>query len=108
MLISVRRAVAGDARAIAEVQVAGWEAAYRGLVPDAFLDAFTVEVRTARWVELLEQGSVTYVTDGGFLLGDPARSRRIGAGRARRFVCRAVPLAPWGRTRAGRHSAIAR
>jgi GNAT superfamily N-acetyltransferase len=66
MPISVRRAVAGDARAIAEVQVAGWEAAYRGLVPDAFLDAFTVEVRTARWVELLEQGSVTYVTEDGF------------------------------------------
>jgi GNAT superfamily N-acetyltransferase len=66
MLITVRRAVAGDARAVAEVQVAGWEAAYRGLVPDAFLDAFTVEVRTARWVELLEQGSATYVTDGGF------------------------------------------
>lgn len=66
MLISVRRAVAGDAQAIAAVQVAGWEAAYRGLVSDAFLDAFTVEVRTARWIELLEQGSVTYVTDGGF------------------------------------------
>jgi GNAT superfamily N-acetyltransferase len=66
MPILVRRAVAGDARAIAEIQVAGWEAAYRGLVPDAFLDAFTVEARITRWAELLEQGSVTYVTDGGF------------------------------------------
>ena len=35
-------------------------------MPDAFLDAFTVEVRTARWAELLEQGAATYVTDGGF------------------------------------------
>jgi GNAT superfamily N-acetyltransferase len=66
MAISVRRAVADDARAIAEVQVAGWEAAYRGLVPDAVLNALTVPVRTARWTELLAQGSETYVTEGGF------------------------------------------
>jgi len=66
MARSVRRAVAGDAQAIAEVQVMGWQAAYRGLVPDAFLDTFTLEARTARWIELLEQSSETYVTDGGF------------------------------------------
>ncbi len=66
MSISVRRAVADDARAIAEVQVAGWWVAYRGLAPDAFLDAFTIQARTARWVELLEQGSETYVVHGGF------------------------------------------
>ena len=44
----------------------GWQAAYRGLVPDAFLDTFTIETRTARWIELLEQSSETYVTEGGF------------------------------------------
>jgi GNAT superfamily N-acetyltransferase len=66
MAISVRRALPDDARAIAEVQVAGWQAAYRGLVSDAFLDAFTVSARTARWTEILAQGSETYVTEGGF------------------------------------------
>jgi len=53
MARSVRRAVAGDAQAIAKVQVKGWHAAYRGLVPDAFLDTFTIKARTARWIELL-------------------------------------------------------
>jgi GNAT superfamily N-acetyltransferase len=87
MLISVRRAVVGDARAIAEVQVAGWEAAYRGLVPDAFLDAFTVEVRAARWAELLEQGSATYVTDGGFCsMIQPARDASAPVGLAALYV----------------------
>lgn len=66
MVRSVRRAVASDARAIAEVQVMGWQAAYRGVVPDAFLEAFTIQARTARWIELLEQDSETYVTEGGF------------------------------------------
>jgi len=66
MPVSVRRAVADDARAIAEIQVAGWRAAYRGFLPDAFLDAFTVQARAARWTELLEQGSETYVAKGGF------------------------------------------
>jgi ribosomal protein S18 acetylase RimI-like enzyme len=38
-----------DAEAIADVQVASWHAAYRGLMPAAILDGFTLEVRIARW-----------------------------------------------------------
>ena len=47
--MSVRPAQPGDARAIARVQVASWEATYRGLVPDALIERLTVEVRTAQW-----------------------------------------------------------
>ena len=53
----IRVAAVGDARAIAEVQVAGWHAAYRGLVPDARLDAFTVEVRVPAWARHIAGGS---------------------------------------------------
>ncbi len=66
MARSVRRAVVDDARAIAEIQVTGWQTAYRGLVPDGFLDAFTVQARTARWIEILRQDSETYITEDGF------------------------------------------
>lgn len=45
----IRIAVREDARAIAAVQVAGWHSAYRGLVPDAMLDGFTVDAGAVRW-----------------------------------------------------------
>src|SRR5262245_12630278 len=45
----VRLATVADAAAIAEVQVASWHAAYRGIVPDAVLDAFVFEGRYPRW-----------------------------------------------------------
>ena len=45
----MRSAVAADAPAIAEVHVASWRAAYRGLLPEEYLDSRTVEVRTQQW-----------------------------------------------------------
>ncbi len=63
----VRRATVDDAEALAGIQVDSWRRAYRGLVPEAFLDAFTVESRWVRWMEKLQsRESETYVTDGGF------------------------------------------
>jgi ribosomal protein S18 acetylase RimI-like enzyme len=45
----VRLARLEDAEAIARVQVASWHAAYRGLMAEQRLAAFTVPVRTAAW-----------------------------------------------------------
>jgi GNAT superfamily N-acetyltransferase len=45
----VRLAVGDDARAIAVAHVRGWRAAYRGIVPDAVLDALSVDDRAAQW-----------------------------------------------------------
>jgi GNAT superfamily N-acetyltransferase len=56
----VRRATPADARAIAEITVAGWQAAYRGLMPDEFLDRLSVAAREAGWRTWLENGD-----DGG-------------------------------------------
>jgi RimJ/RimL family protein N-acetyltransferase len=58
----IRVAGVGDARAIAEVQVAGWHAAYRGLMPDERLDGFTVEVRVPAWARHLAGGSRSRTT----------------------------------------------
>lgn len=45
----LRDAILADAAGIARAQVAAWHATYRGLMPDATLDAFTVAARTDRW-----------------------------------------------------------
>jgi GNAT superfamily N-acetyltransferase len=58
--VRVRRALLADARAIAEVTVRGWQAAYRGLMPDEFLDGLSVAGREAAWREMLERDA-----DGG-------------------------------------------
>ena len=51
---SVRPAAPRDAKAIAEIHVATWKAAYQGLIPDDFLKAMTVEKRLAYWREAIE------------------------------------------------------
>lgn len=63
--MGIREATIDDARAIAEVQVAGWQAAYRGLMPDAVLDGVTLAVREPAWVKNLAErrGSRTTVLE---------------------------------------------
>jgi len=46
---NVRRATQEDARAIAEVTVAGWRATYRHLLPAEYLDGLTPRNREAGW-----------------------------------------------------------
>jgi len=46
---SIRRAGPSDTHAIAAVIVQGWQAAYRGLVSDAFLDGLSVDGREVAW-----------------------------------------------------------
>jgi GNAT superfamily N-acetyltransferase len=54
--VSIRWATVADARAIAEVHIASWRAAYRGLLPDATLDELTIEGRQRDWQEWLAAG----------------------------------------------------
>jgi RimJ/RimL family protein N-acetyltransferase len=53
----IRLAKPEDAKPIAEVHVAAWQAAYRGLMPDSYLDELTVEKRTVLWHRALTQPS---------------------------------------------------
>lgn len=50
---TLRAATRADARAIAEVHVHAWQWAYRGLMPEAYLDGLSVEVREATWHRML-------------------------------------------------------
>jgi ribosomal protein S18 acetylase RimI-like enzyme len=52
--IQVRPATLRDAKAIAEIHVAAWQDAYKGLLPDATLDALSVQKRQAFWREAID------------------------------------------------------
>lgn len=47
--MDIRRALADDALGVATVHVRSWQAAYRGLMPDGYLDQLDVERRRAGW-----------------------------------------------------------
>ena len=79
--LMIRIATVDDANGIARVQVAGWHAAYRGLMPDALLDRHTFDARAPRWrqnlseVEPLRRTAV-FERDGavvGFATTGPSR-----------------------------------
>ncbi|MGE5227756.1 MAG: N-acetyltransferase family protein [Planctomycetaceae bacterium] len=53
MPVAIRAARPEDAHAIAEVHVEGWRWAYRGLVPDTYLDGLDVDARERMWAESL-------------------------------------------------------
>lgn len=45
----LRRATGADAAAVAAMHIRAWQAAYRGIVPDPFLDGLDVEARASRY-----------------------------------------------------------
>lgn len=53
--MSIRRAVPSDAEGIAIVQVAAWQSAYRGLLPDDVLDRLSLDESKRRWQERIAQ-----------------------------------------------------
>jgi GNAT superfamily N-acetyltransferase len=64
--VRIRPATPDDARRIAEVHVASWQAAYRGLLPDAYIRGLSVEERESRRLAELaepEPGSGTLVAE---------------------------------------------
>jgi RimJ/RimL family protein N-acetyltransferase len=82
--VTVRAARAEDARAIAEVHVRTWQAAYRHLFPAEFLDQLSVDEREARWRGWLEDGTGIWVAvedDAvvGFAAAGPSRTEEIAA-----------------------------
>jgi ribosomal protein S18 acetylase RimI-like enzyme len=84
--VTLRDAKAADAHAIAEIHVGTWRAAYRGLVPDAQLDALSVEQRTEYWSGALSKPGPSRVVLAeiagavvGFCCYGPSRDERDGA-----------------------------
>lgn len=77
--MQVRPAIIADGENIARIHVAAWQAAYRGLMPDAVLNNLSVEKRAVFWqTHLASQPLGTFVAElNGALIGfcDLAPSR---------------------------------
>jgi ribosomal protein S18 acetylase RimI-like enzyme len=72
--MDIRRATPDDAVALATVHIDSWRIAYRGLVPDSYLDGLSYERRAQRFRDSLAQDAVspeeTYLAEqNGELLG---------------------------------------
>ena len=71
--IVIRPARAGDAEAIARVRVDSWRETYRGMIPQAYLDAMKLEESRALWEKVLTAGSnavsVLVVEHGADIIG---------------------------------------
>jgi ribosomal protein S18 acetylase RimI-like enzyme len=67
----VRRATIEDSGAIAEIHVRSWQAAYRDIVPPAFLDSLSVEQRERGWRQRLERDTsgTSVLEERGEVLG---------------------------------------
>ena len=66
-----RNAHFDDAREIAEVHVHSWQAAYRGQVPDSYLEGLSVAKRELMWAEILKEqmGGVLVAEDEARIVG---------------------------------------
>jgi GNAT superfamily N-acetyltransferase len=53
--VEVRVATVNDAVAVTAVHVRSWQNAYRGLLPDAYLDGLSVERRSEVWSRILSE-----------------------------------------------------
>ena len=100
----LRDAAPADAEALAEVHVASWKAAYRGLMPDAFLDGLAPADRLDRWRKrFAEPGTRILVWEEGgritgFCFGGSSRDQDTGPCRCGEIY--AIYLRPeaWGRS----------
>jgi ribosomal protein S18 acetylase RimI-like enzyme len=54
MKVTTRMATPEDSLAIARVQVDTWKSAYRGMIPDGYLDGLSYEPAERRWLERLQ------------------------------------------------------
>lgn len=69
--MNIRPATGDDAAAIAAIHVETWRVAYRGIMPDDFLQSLSVEQREASWRASLQDGNsdVWIAETAGRMLG---------------------------------------
>jgi ribosomal protein S18 acetylase RimI-like enzyme len=73
----IREATAADLPAIADIHASSWRTAYRGILPDAFLDGDLLQDHKTRWAGIAElltpRDNLLIATDGegtvGFVAG---------------------------------------
>jgi ribosomal protein S18 acetylase RimI-like enzyme len=77
----VREAQCPDAQAIGEIHVRTWQNAYRGQVPDAYLDSLSIEKRTATWQDIILYPKPFAKTFVGSVNGDVIGFCSVGKSR---------------------------
>jgi GNAT superfamily N-acetyltransferase len=103
--VEIRPARVGDAPGIALIHVRSWQGAYRGLLPQGFLDGLDPVQRAGFWERILaaggERGGVVVADGGEGLLGfacfGPARDEDADPGQTGEIM--AIYLLPdaWGK-----------
>lgn len=87
MDVDILPAGASDVTALAEVHTESWRSAYRGLLPDAYLDGPILEDRRRFWARRMSEP----VTDRRLVLKATDADTLVG------FVCAALDVDPtWG------------
>jgi GNAT superfamily N-acetyltransferase len=100
--VNLRRATPADALAIAEIHVASWQTAYRGLFPDAVLDGLSVPARQAQWAPRLATADPTiWVAEAdrrvvGFVSACPSRDADAPPPAFAEIAALYVHPAAWG------------
>jgi ribosomal protein S18 acetylase RimI-like enzyme len=101
--LTIRRAKLGDADRIGAIQVCAWQAAYRGVMPDAYLDELNADDRAAYWrrqvLALLSGQRLKVIVDEGVVVGFAAAGPEHDGRAADIGELYAINLDPqvWGR-----------
>jgi GNAT superfamily N-acetyltransferase len=67
--VVVRRALPGDARAIARIYVDTWRDTYRDILPAGFLDAMSVDAQARAWRQIMKSDLVLVAAKGKDVVG---------------------------------------
>jgi ribosomal protein S18 acetylase RimI-like enzyme len=101
--LTIRYAQLADADRIGVIQVHAWQAAYRGVMPDAYLDELDVDDRAAYWrrqvLALLPGQRLKVIVDDGVVVGFAAAGPEHDGQAAGVGELYAINLDPqvWGR-----------
>jgi GNAT superfamily N-acetyltransferase len=96
----VRRATIADARAIAEIAVLGWQAAYGGILPADFLANLSIGAREVAWRTVLESDTAGHAPawvaelEGrvvGFVSSGPPRDEDVPPSAAEVYAIYVLP-----------------
>lgn len=105
--LAIRTCTSLDAAAVESLRVEGWKSAYRGMIPDAFLDSMPVDVEarrrrtTERAAGILESVAVRDGTVIGWVAAGPCRDGdRPGPDQGEVYACYVLPA--WWRHGVGR------
>jgi ribosomal protein S18 acetylase RimI-like enzyme len=97
--LKLREATRADARAVAEIHVAAWRAAYRDLMPEPYLASLSVEDRAQMWEKTIGRPGPAQLAlaelDGelaGFCLYGPTRDRAAESDVAEIYAVNVHPV----------------